>query len=226
MSGPTKKQLRARAVEILERFKYKPMTVDEFASELDAWRCKEPGTTSYAFDIMITRFGISVMGDIGNLTFRVGVSYGMAFLAGNDVDYYIHSKLDSALYEKVDFDGDRFMEGVAHRLADALYDELDGNVPHWMSHNEYTPGKLYGWLAEQPKKLATTKHHFVKIYDQAARVGTVEDAVGFLQGSDLFDDPESWPSYTMPSAAIRQELYIVNEAARRIMTQAPDRYKD
>lgn len=67
--------------------------------ELIVWRCQQPGSSFYAFDITITRFGISVVGDIGFLGFQVGTAYGLPFLAGKDVGYYIHSKLFSSCRE-------------------------------------------------------------------------------------------------------------------------------
>jgi hypothetical protein len=60
---------------------------------LVAWRCQPPQDKAYAFDILITRSGIAVVGDIDNLTFSVGLGYGIEFLAGDDVIYYMHVKL-------------------------------------------------------------------------------------------------------------------------------------
>lgn len=66
---------------------------------LEAWRCARPGSSIYAFDILITRYGIAVMGDIDNLTFRVGSSYGLQFLARDKVDGYMIGKLSSESVE-------------------------------------------------------------------------------------------------------------------------------
>lgn len=38
--------------------------------------------------------GISTHGDMDGMHFRVGMNYGLDFLAGRDIDYYIASKLD------------------------------------------------------------------------------------------------------------------------------------
>jgi hypothetical protein len=42
-------------------------TVLADTDQLKAWRCKA-GSTCYAFDILITRFGIATVGDTGGLT--------------------------------------------------------------------------------------------------------------------------------------------------------------
>lgn len=65
-------------------------------ADVEVWRCKAESTTAYAFDIMMTRFGIAVVGDIGDLTFSVGLGYGISFLAGDDVTYYLHTKLNES----------------------------------------------------------------------------------------------------------------------------------
>ncbi|WP_369991351.1 hypothetical protein [Pseudomonas xanthosomatis] len=87
--------------------------------QLKTWRCKAPGTTCYAFDILITRFGIATVGDIDGLTFRVGLSYGIEFLAGNDIGYYIHSKRE--------FDEEAFraaiVTGVCSRICKNTHDD-------------------------------------------------------------------------------------------------------
>lgn len=73
-----------------------PYTVLADTEQLKAWRCKAPGTTCYASDILITRFGIVIAGDINGLTFSVGLSCGTEFLAGDDISYYIHEAADPA----------------------------------------------------------------------------------------------------------------------------------
>ena len=79
---------RERAAACLKDHEY---TVLADTDQLKAWRCKAPRTTCYAFDILITRFGIAIVGDINGLTFNVGLSYRVEFLAGDDIGYYIHS---------------------------------------------------------------------------------------------------------------------------------------
>lgn len=220
----TEKQRRDSAKEILKSFTFTPLTDSSIINVIDAWRCRNPTSGSYAFDIIITTYGISIVGDISSITFRVGASYGMKFLAGQDIKYYIHSKLDSVFYEKSDFDEKTFMEGVAHRLGRAIYDDLDGDAPAWMDTDECTVKKLESWLMSKPKKLEGMTTNYLDVYTEADCVSSIREAKNFLIKSDLFNYPESWPSYKMTSVAVLQELYLINEAARRILAQDPKRY--
>lgn len=92
-----KAQYIERAQEILSTHVYTELAN---TPKLVAWNCQRPNSSCYGFDILITRFGIAIVGDIDNLTFRVGLSYGLEFLAGSDLGYYIHSKLDLHCKEK------------------------------------------------------------------------------------------------------------------------------
>lgn len=87
----TKEQYIEYAKEILATHVYTELAN---TPKLVAWNCQRPNSSCYGFDILITRYGIAIVGDIDNLTFRVGLSYGLEFLAGSDLGYYIHSKLD------------------------------------------------------------------------------------------------------------------------------------
>jgi hypothetical protein len=220
----SEKQYRKWAIDILKGFVFTSLVDSSIVDSIDVWRCKNPDTSTYAFDIMITRYGISIMGDISNITFRVGASYGMKFLAGKDVEYYIHSKLDTAFYEKNDFDEQSFMNGVAHRIGDALWDELDGDAPAWFNTRECTSKKLKSWLDKKPSKIENLSLDYQEEFQMAGHVTEIREAEDYLVGSSLFNDPNSWPSYKMTSSSMLYELYLINEAARRIIAQDPIRY--
>lgn len=116
---------RERAAECLKDYEY---TVLADTDQLKVWRCKAPGTTCYAFDILITRFGIAIVGDINGLTFNVGLSYGIEFLAGKDIGYYIHSKLEEHCRER-EFDEEAFrvalVTGVCSQICENTHDDED-----------------------------------------------------------------------------------------------------
>jgi hypothetical protein len=84
-----------RAERILGKHQYTRLTPID--CPMEAWRCKVPDHTNYAFDLVVSRFGIAMFGDTGTLVFNVGAAYGIKFLAGDDVEYYIHSKLEHDL---------------------------------------------------------------------------------------------------------------------------------
>lgn len=136
---------RERAAECLKDHEY---TVLADTDQLKVWRCKAPRTTCYAFDILITRFGIAIVGDIDGLTFNVGLSYGIEFLAGSDIGYYIHSKLEEHCRER-EFDEDAFraalVTGVCSQICENTHDDDQyAALPEWM-RNDGGAGEAGRW---------------------------------------------------------------------------------
>lgn len=68
------------------------------------WICRKIDTSIYCFEIVIGKYQIYMGGDIDSLVFKVGENYGMRFLAGTDVNYYMHSKLDHVYLDQKEFD--------------------------------------------------------------------------------------------------------------------------
>jgi hypothetical protein len=66
----------------------------------EVWRCTNNGSSTYGFDLVISRFGIAMYGDIDSLVFGVGSAYGIDFLARKSVCGYMISKLNSEYREK------------------------------------------------------------------------------------------------------------------------------
>lgn len=101
----------ARAEQILTGFEY---TCLARGVGVEVWDCRRPGTSVYAFTISVAPRGIAVVGDIGALTFGVGSAFGLPFLAGDDVAYYIHSKLSHEVRDgSVELDTEAFRRAVA-----------------------------------------------------------------------------------------------------------------
>lgn len=67
----------------LANFEFSGMENDH----LQAWHCAKPGTIHQSFDIVITSFGIAVMGDIAPLMFNAGRQQGISWLASDDIEY-------------------------------------------------------------------------------------------------------------------------------------------
>lgn len=91
---------RQRAQEICRNFEYQCIARGDEKTHAEIWRCKEPGSFEHAHDVMVTRMGITVVGDMDPLVFRV-TGRDMSFLAGDDVDHYIHRKLDQSFRDQV-----------------------------------------------------------------------------------------------------------------------------
>lgn len=100
----------------LKDFQFKCLVDND---DIEAWECSKTDTGFDSFVIVITRFTITVSGDMDSLIFRVGSKYGMKFLAGDDVEHYIYGKLEDA-YRKETLDEDRLRTVVAQGFVSSL----------------------------------------------------------------------------------------------------------
>jgi hypothetical protein len=225
-----REERRAEAAEYLKNHQYRPL-VD--ADDVKVWRCQQPGTSAYAFDIMLTRYGIAVVGDIANLTFGVGLGYGLDFLAGDDVGYYIHSKLDEKCKTR-DFDEAAFrgalIEGICQRISDeADYDAYD-ELPAWVREEKERGPTGSRWAelrafvrVEARKDDADEKWgEWVDLLAEATDIGDQHQAGVFMNEycETLGLGPDWWEiCVTTPSESLIRELYMIRHAAREILAQ-------
>ena|GEM_PF-1850361 len=225
---------RERAAECLKKHQY---TVLADTDQLKAWRCKETGTTCYAFDILVTRFGIATVGDIVGLTFRVGLSYGIEFLAGDDIGYYIHSKLEEHCRE-CEFDEDAFraalVTGVCSQICENTHDDDDyAALPEWM-RNDGGVGEAGRW--NELRKLVKDRLAAIacgedgrdfwdslndRLYE-ADQVEYIEQARMFLSEHHEFLGLgcDYWEiTIDKPRDSLINRLYLINHAAKAIVAQ-------
>jgi hypothetical protein len=229
-------QLRADAAEPLKSHVYTAL-VDQ--DNVQVWRCARPDSNCHGFDIMITRFGIAVVGDIANLTFTVGASYGIEFLAGKDISYYIHSKLDEKCRTK-EFDEaafrDAIVNGVCERIVDnSQTDEAYDALPDWIS-NEATRAQDASGKWDELLAFVEAKHDAHpygeddhEFWDQlndclneANNISYTEEAHQFMGANDEVAGLgcEWWEiRVDKPSESLIRELYMINHAAKAIMAQ-------
>jgi hypothetical protein len=221
---------RAWATERLKNHQYRPL-VD--ADDVKVWRCERPGTSAYAFDIMLTRYGIAVVGDIANLTFSVGLGYGLDFLAGDDVGYYIHSKLDDKC-KKRDFDETAFrsalINGICQRIADEADCDAYDELPAWVREEKERGPDGSRWAelrafvqVEARKEDADEKwDELVDLLAEATDIGDQHQA-GVLMNEHcetLGLGPDWWEiRVTTPSESLMLELYMIRHAALAILAQ-------
>lgn len=90
------------------------------AEDYKIYHCHKPGTNVYSFEIITGKMGIYVGGDIGSLVYRV--ARGIEFLAGNDVDYYQHSKLEHIFYNQEEFSQENLNDFLFNVLLDSIQD--------------------------------------------------------------------------------------------------------
>jgi hypothetical protein len=205
----------------------------------EVWQCTNNGSSTYGFDISISRFGIAVHGDIGSLSFRVGSYYGMSFLAGKDVEYYIYSKLDEA-YHKTQV----VKEKIKDMLAREMFYLLEDIVCDPSEIGRELPEEQIGYKVQ----ISEDSEHIDEMYEFAEKVSSGEISgievrkakmiFELLDAYRIFDDKyfEVSPakayeimyentsidladglSVTEPDRHIMWKLYIVNHAAKQIM---------
>lgn len=200
-------------------------------SGVEVWRCKEPDNIFYAFDICVTRFGMSVMGDIGALVFHVGASYGINFLC-HQSDGYLYEKLDGdCRREVIHFDAIR--DTVCGCIAGRIDDELPSDeVPGWISDMQDKGAtleqaeQLVEWLQER-EDADDDRLPFAELIEVVEDIETFADgrdseivlAYDFLQQHEtLIGGSDLWEStISRPCPSLMARLYYVRHAANAIM---------
>ncbi len=225
----TEQEYLARAAENMAQHEYTCLMQQD---NLVAWRCKDPKSTAYAFDIMMTRFGIAVVGDIDNLTFTVGLGYGLKFLAGDDVTYYLHTKLDASC-KKREFSEDLFQVVLMRAIIQELHSDCDEeiiiNLPDWMQDEDLVEAS--NWPAFRAEVLKQRRDldngddrwmHWDNLLDEAAEIGFTEEAQLFMRdNAKELCLGEEWYENRVdePAQGLVQCLYMINHAAKAIMSQ-------
>ncbi|CAM3178994.1 hypothetical protein BZK31_07380 [Pseudomonas floridensis] len=226
----TETERKARAAEKLKDHQYTCLVKQ---SDVEVWRCKAEGTTAYAFDIMMTRFGIAVVGDIGDLTFSVGLGYGISFLAGNDVTYYLHTKLNES-HKKQVFSTTLFRQvlvsSICRELQDNCSEEIWDALPAWAQDADLVRGEHWGEF----RALTVTNRrdlengddrwmHWDDLFDLAENIGFTEEAHQFMRdNAEVLCLGEEWYEHriTKTCDSLYAQLYVINHAAKAIMAQA------
>lgn len=221
------------AKKILEAHEFKQLASwGEGGSEV--WECSRPGSSCYAFTICVTRMGIAVVGDIDGLTFNVGSSYGMPFLAGDDVSYYIHSKLENDC-KKRELDQGRLLEWITTRVVNHIDDQhrdalanAGVDIPEWINGRDYSREdfeRLKDFVYDVYQQKLDVMHDlwdwFHECHSLLERVEGVSDEHEAYD-LDLKEVDFAWhdaPNITRPSESLMSRLYLINEAAKRIQAK-------
>lgn len=189
----------------------------------EVWRCKRPDTTCYGFDLVVSRFGIASFGDTANLMFRVGASYGLPFLAGDDIEYYIHSKLDECC-KSTELDEDHYQQILLETITEWLADN-DYEAPAKGDMADDTYREILGdWLWDKYCAIDVMHDDHEKLYAMHEAIAhqhpnSANEAHETL--ADLAKDLEQCYDYdhnfSQPAQHLIQDLYVLRHAAQRIL---------
>jgi len=197
---------------------------------VEVWRAQKPGSSSYAFDLTMSRYGMAMYGDTGCLVWNVGASYGLTFLAGTDEDY-VYRKLDASSRE-TDLDEAYLVEIVYGAIIDLL-GERDLVLPEWKKAPAPMAERiqeLEDWLMaaaaknDTPTVLGVCESHALVVAlreCQNLEIKSVGAAYLWLcdrqELLELADDMD----YTLskPTNSVLHRIYLVRHAAQQILAQ-------
>lgn len=238
MSNKTTRQAYIeKAKERLANHEYTLLAKGEQA---EVWSCKnKSGTNCYAFNISIAPMGISVVGDIGELTFGV-YGRGLDFLAGDDVEYYIHSKL-TANCREVEYN----TEGIEEVVATAVKYTFENSNTIFELLREEELSKIQSDIAElnfyELKKyffsiytsLSGEEHDVFDFYDDldtlltdVSKLNDMREAYKLLNDCEIiaFDECMEY-DFERDTKRLITNLYLINQAAINIIEQNSQKTK-
>ncbi|MDT4873079.1 hypothetical protein FQZ97_1083050 [compost metagenome] len=162
------------------------------------------------------------------------MSYGIEFLAGDDIGYYIHSKLDEKCKTR-DFDEPAFraaiIAGVCGLIVDGSNDdETYEALPEWVREETARGVDASRWhdlrqlvKAEARKDDADNKwDEWSDLLAEASDIGDENYAGVFMNEhcETLGLGPDWWEvRITTPAGSLIRELYMIRHAARAILAQ-------
>ncbi|MCT8164976.1 MULTISPECIES: hypothetical protein [unclassified Pseudomonas] len=228
MKDQERSELAARVAEDLAQHQYTQL-VNE--NGVEVWRCQQPGTRVYHFDICVTAYGMSMFGDIGGLIWNVGASYGINFLR-HQSDGYLYEKLDeSSRRQVIDFDSVR--DTVCTCIVGRIEEEFGADqIPAWMAGipdqgaTLEQAEQLGEWLRERDES-DDDRLPFSDLADVIEEVETFAEgrdaeivlAYDFLHNNEsLIGGSDLWETtISRPCPKVMASLYYVRHAASAIM---------
>lgn len=104
------------------------------------WICRNKNkSSSYCFEIMVGKYSISANGDIGGLSWCHSRNFSL--LAGDDIDYYIYSKLDSEYKNIQEFDPKALEQYIVDEMAGYI-EEISADLHKKQKFNKMAEKEL------------------------------------------------------------------------------------
>lgn len=209
-----------RCAELIKDHQY---TLLAKTDSLEAWRAQAPGSTAYAFDLVMSRYGMAMYGDTNNLVWRVGASYGLKFLAEAD-DHSAYMKLDDNCREE-DLDEENFAMLVFDAIYHLLFSRTVANLPDWLpdtAPNAERIAQLDAWLCENPTADGEYGALVVALREaQELEVNSIEGARRWLDDhQELLElSGDEGEDLGKPTNSVMQRIYFARHAAEQILAQ-------
>lgn len=202
----------------------------------EVWRCTNKGSSIYGFDLVISRFGIAMYGDIDSLVFSVGSQYGIDFLARDSVCAYMISKLEPEYREKRELCEDSLKQVIIEAGCRLLEEEFVSYIdteseeyvelPEWLNSSDCKDVTLDKVIVEMQKHAPEQEHQFFNLFPDAAETlledrapNGLEAVHAYLQefNDDLNLGPE-WYEYTISKyqSSLIQRLEMLRLCALKI----------
>lgn len=197
---------------------------------VEVWRAQKPGSSSYAFDLTMSRYGMAMYGDTGCLVWNVGKGYGLEFLASDDEDY-VYNKLDHSSRE-TDLD-EAYLVEIVYEAIIELLGERGLVLPEWKQAPVPMAeriSELDDWLVRAAVKgveggemaAGELSAIVVALRDcQRLEVKSTEAAYQWLGDHQELLELAADLDYTLskPTNSVLQRIYLVRHAAQQILAQ-------
>ena len=183
----------------------------------EIWRCKVPGSWCKAFDIIIGRSYITMNGDYSPLSFKVGKDYGISFLAGNDVEYYIKSKLDYSFQNDIELCLSSFHHVIKEIIFDNFFSDIDDDELNDFEEFADLSFEKIIYHLNNTENFSNGSSYFSDLLMHVTDITNLEDAYIYLQNFYSISDPGEYGDITRTSQSLIYRLYFLNHAAKEIM---------
>lgn len=215
------------AEERLRDHEYKLLVND---NGVEVWSCKRPDSICYAFNIVMFPMGICMAGDTGELVFDV--ARGLGFLAGDDVEYYIHSKLSQDC-RQTEYDEESIKESVTDNIIESILDdgikgEIETDVLNKIQVDikEFNFSELKEYIEELYFETDTSEDYhdfFYELNEFLEKVDFLDntnDAYNLLDNCEVVEFHDVFEyEFDKPKESLIRRLYMLNVASKKIRLQ-------
>jgi hypothetical protein len=143
--------------------------------EIEAWRFKKPDSSDCQMDIFVTRYGMAMVGDFGDITFRVGRSYGIPFLTHQSKGYVLE-KMDQNC-KQYELDKEDLLQHAFEESKEYILD----SVSDYIVRNSVEETTNLSELMAALETIQNTMDGYPYVID---------DVLEFIEGVDLLEDLE------------------------------------